>query len=283
MTAFFHKTWVRRTVYAATVLAILTAVSVLGLIVVSCVQNQTIRVTPYTVTHKDIPAAFDGKRIVQLSDLHNCDFGDRLTTLVKEQSPDIIVITGDWIGENDTDITVAKRQAAALCGIAPIYYVAGNHESQSAFNTELFVYLEELGFIVLDSEAAEWRIGDEAIQLIGMYDPEFSTHLYRDAAPYVKTDMYSVLLFHRPEYFKTAVSLDFDLILSGHAHGGQIRLPLIGALYAPNQGWFPEYDVGRYTEGDTTMIVNQGLGVSVLMRVLAPPEITVITLDSPYV
>ena len=257
------------------------AVSVLCLY--SSWQNRTIRVTEYTVSHKDIPAAFDGKRIVHLTDLHNKDFGEDLTQSVAALEPDIIVITGDWIGMADEDITVAKQQATALVGIAPTYYVAGNHEAVSPFRDELQKHLQDIGITVLESKAVLWEEDGQYVQLLGMFDPEFSTHLWRDFAPLVQQDLYSVLLFHRPEYIKEASSFGADLILSGHTHGGQIRLPLIGAVFAPNQGFFPRYDVGRFESGDTTMIVSQGLGESVYVRILTPPEIVVVTLQSEEV
>ena len=252
--------------------------AVLG--IYSAHQNKTIHVTEYTVTHDEIPAAFDGKRIVQLTDLHNKDFGDDLTTLIKSLEPDILVITGDWIGMDDTNITAAKKQASVLSSIAPTYYVTGNHEAVAKAWDELGPYLLECGIKVLKNKATYWEENGEKIQLVGMYDPEFSTHLWRDFAPLVEEELYTVFLFHRPEYFEDAVGYGADLILSGHTHGGQIRLPLIGAVYAPNQGWFPTYDVGRFDKDDATMIVGQGLGESVYFRILTPPEVVVVNLKA---
>lgn len=263
---------------AFAVVAALCVAFAAGLVIYSVQQNKTIRVSEYVVSHDDIPVTFDGKRIVQLSDLHNADFGGELTALVRSLAPDILVITGDWISKDDTDISVAKEQAKALVGIAPIYYVAGNHEARSSLWAELNTYLRDIGITVLDGEAVLWEENGETVQLVGIFDPEYSTHLWRDFAPLVQEDRYTVLLFHRPEYLEEAAQFGADLILSGHTHGGQIRLPLIGALYAPNQGLFPTYDVGRFETDDTTMIVSEGLGVSAYMRILAPPEVVVVTL-----
>ncbi len=283
MRAFLQKQWVRVTAYVMAVIMVLSLIGGIALIIYSAEQNKTIILSEYTVTHADIPAAFEGKRILQLTDFHNTDFGEQLTTFVKAQAPDIIVITGDWISRDDSDIAVAKRQANALVGIAPVYYVAGNHEAYSPFYEELCTYFDSLGFFLLDSATTEWREGDEAVQMIGLYDPEFSTHLHRDAAPLVDEERYTILLYHRPEYLEQAAEHKMDLVLSGHSHGGQVRLPLIGAVYASNQGLFPKYDRGRFTCGETTMIVSQGLGQSSFMRILTPPEVVVVTLDSPYV
>lgn len=251
-----------------------------GVVLYSIWQNQTIIVTEYTVAHKQIPASFNGKRIVQLTDLHNKDFDEDLTERVRSLSPDILVITGDWIGMIDTDITAAKAQATALAEIAPIYYVPGNHEAVSPMWNELRAHLEAVGITVLENTAVRLEQDGDAIQLAGMFDHEFSTHLWRDFAPLVEHDLYTVLLLHRPEFFEEAVGFGADLMLSGHTHGGQIRLPLIGAVFAPNQGWFPKYDVGRFESGDSSLIVGQGLGESVYMRILTPPEIVVIHLQS---
>lgn len=246
-------------------------------------QNKTIVVTPYTVSHKQIPASFGGKRIVQVSDLHNKDFGDQMIQAVAKQDPDIIVITGDWISRNTRDdITPAKRQAEALTQIAPVYYVTGNHEAWASRWSELYIALLECGVTVMENDALLWEENGEAVQLLGMFDPEFSAHLVYHVEPNVKEEYYNILLMHRPEYAPDAAACGIDLMFSGHTHGGQIRLPLIGSLYAPDQGWFPEYDVGRFEVGDMTMILTQGLGEATSMRILTPPEIVVVTLQSEH-
>ncbi len=270
-----------------TVIAVVLAVCVLlctigGICLVrySKEQNKTILVTEYTVAHPDIPAAFDGKKIVHLTDLHNKDFGNQLTERVKAAAPDIIVITGDWIGYIDTDITVAKRQIEEIAAIAPVYYVGGNHEILSVYWGELFEHMAACGVTLLRSDALLWEEGGEVVQIIGAHDTEFGMSLWGNAKTLPIEELYSILLFHRPEYFEEAAASGVDLMLSGHTHGGQIRLPLIGAVYAPNQGLFPKYDAGRFEQDDATLIVSQGLGESVYMRILCPPEMVVITLDA---
>ena len=268
-----------RKILAVVLAVVFLVVSVFAVVLIwySHEQNKTILVTSYTVSNRQIPAAFDGKRIVHLTDLHSKDFGESLTDLVKEQYPDIIVITGDWINCDDDDHDVAVRQAAALVEIAPVYYVPGNHEVISLVYEEFFAKLRKIGFTVLENEAVNWTIGEDRIQLVGVLDPEFGMDLRRDFAPNVREELYSVALYHRPDQFEEMAQYGADLLLCGHTHGGQIRLPLVGAVYCS------KYDVGRFEYDDSTMILSQGLGESSAMRILTPPEMVVITLDSPYV
>ena len=277
------KRLLRATLITVLVLALLVVFGGGALVLYSMEQNKTVHVSHYTVTDDKIPASFEGKRIVLLGDLHNNDFGDQLPMCVREQQPDIILIVGDWISRYDTDITPALEAAKALTAIAPVYYTAGNHEAWAPMWADLCQGLADCGVHILNSSTVLWMENGEAVQLIGMFDTEYSTHIVRDAAPLIEPELYSIFMLHRPEYGPEAASFGFDLMLSGHTHGGQIRLPLIGAVYAPNQGWFPEYDVGKFEVDGMDLIVTQGLGVSGLMRVLAPPEAVVITLDSPSV
>ena len=252
--------------------------AVLG--IYSAYQNKTLHIREYVVEHKDIPAAFDGKRIVHLTDLHNKDFGGELEALVAAQHPDIIAITGDWIGRLDEDITPAKEQVSALVKIAPTYFVTGNHERYTPLWDELKAHLHSCGVTVLESTSVDWQIGSDTVQLIGLSDPDFGPRLWREFAPLVQEEKYTVFLYHHPEFFEEAAQYHADLILSGHTHGGQIRLPLIGAVFAPDQKWFPRYDVGRFDTDGTTMIIGQGLGQSAYFRILTPPEIVTITLKA---
>ncbi|MBQ3068413.1 MAG: metallophosphoesterase [Clostridia bacterium] len=271
---------------ALAVLSVLLAVllaAVLILVLISVKQNETILVTDYTVSHEQIPASFEGKRIVQVTDLHNKDFGDQLPTKVAAQHPDVIVITGDMISRNSEEMQAAVRQIRALTPIAPVFYIAGNHEGRSPVYAAFSDALQECGVTVLENRGVTWEVNGEQVQLIGAFPPEFGTYLSRDLTPLIDESQYAIVLLHHPDQFPTAVDCGADLVLSGHTHGGQIRLPLIGALYAPEQGLFPTYDVGQFEKDGATLIVSQGLGEAALMRILTPPEIVVVTLDSPHV
>ncbi|MCH5344916.1 MAG: metallophosphoesterase [Acetatifactor sp.] len=250
-------------------------------------------VNEITVSSDRVPPAFSGFRIAQVSDLHNAEFGEdniALLTMISECDPDIIVITGDLVDSSRTDIDIALAFAEEAVKIAPTYYVTGNHEAAISRYDVLRSGLEMAGVIVLEDEAVRLEYKGESITLIGLSDPDFTIKgdLFGEVPAMVNTKLrnlmdgesrYTVLLSHRPELFETYVSGGVDLILSGHAHGGQFRLPFVGGLIAPDQGLFPKYDAGLYTGGDTNMVVSRGIGNSVIpIRFNNRPEIVVVEL-----
>ena len=252
--------------------------------------NRTIELNRITIFSKDLPSAFSGYKIAQISDLHNAQFGNEnamLIRLLKEASPDIIVITGDIVDSTHTDMDTAIAFVRDIVEIAPCYYVTGNHEAWlgSDYN-ELENALIEEGVIVLHDEAVTLEKEGQAIQMIGVDDPDFS-YIAADKIISAKlehiniTQEFTIMLSHRPELFDSYVENEIDLVLSGHAHGGQVRIPLIGGLIAPNQGLFPKYDAGVYSEGNTTMVVSRGIGNSVIpIRINNRPEIVLIEFQS---
>ncbi|GAB2502063.1 metallophosphoesterase [Alkalibacterium psychrotolerans] len=258
-------------------------------------QNNAIQVTHYDFNHTDIPEAFDGYTIVQVSDLHNKDFGNQLTDKVREQNPDLIAVTGDVIDSNRTDIPVAIEALTELVEMAPVYFVSGNHEIASEQYPELQVEMEAIGVINLDNSSLLLEREGTEIGLIGLEDPLLVTREEIEMAGsqeqflqdslvgltnQVGTD-FNLLLSHRAEVMELYARTDVDLALTGHAHGGQIRVPGVNGLYAPTQGFFPEYTSGLYEEGDTQMIVSRGLGNSLFpFRVNNRPELIVVTLES---
>ena len=225
----------------------------------------------YTISSRELPDAFDGYRIAQVSDLHNAEFGDgnqRLLDMLREAESDMIAMTGDLIDSRKTNIVVALAFAKEAVKIAPCYYVSGNHEARVSEYQDLKTGLEAVGVTVLDDAQVKIEVSRESITVIGVNDPSFhADYLTSDAAVIdqklselaAEDPGFMILLSHRPELFDTYVDHDIDLVLSGHAHGGQFRLPLIGGLVAPNQGLFPKYDAGLYSEGNTNMIVSRGL------------------------
>jgi len=263
--------------------------------------NKALEINSYTISSKKIPNSFDGYRIVQVSDLHNTEIGRNNKTLIeklKESEPDIIVITGDLIDHRKTDVEVALEFTKEAVKIAPCYYITGNHEPQAPEEYEaLRAAMIEQGVTVLENDSKYIEKDGEKIRISGLDDPlchnkeeyahlesEYSyTHLYliTELEKLAKDDCYTVLLGHRPEYFDYYVDCGAELVLSGHAHGGQFRIPFVGGVYVPSQGFFPEYDEGIFTEENTTMIINRGIGNSVFpFRINNRPEILLIELKS---
>ena len=259
------------------------------LIVWTLWANTALEVNEYEIVNDRIPQGFDGFRIAQISDLHNTEFGERnekLIQLLSQTDPDIIVITGDLIDSRHTDIEIALDFARQAIKLAPVYYVSGNHEARVREYEDLKMSLVEAGVIVLEDQKVQITREGKSISILGIDDPSFQEdYLFGDAASVTssalselqnESDGYTVLLAHRPELFETYVDAGVDLVFSGHAHGGQFRLPFIGGLVAPNQGFFPKYDAGLFSEGSTTMIVSRGVGNSIIpIRFNNRPEIVV--------
>ena len=257
--------------------------------------NTALMTNTVAISSSRIPAAFSGFRIAQVSDLHNAEFGKNnaeLLKLLSESKPDIIVITGDLIDANHTDVGIALGFAQESVRIAPTYYVTGNHEVASQQYDTLKAGLEEAGIIVLEDEAISLEQGGETISLIGLADPDFTVkgEMFGEAPVMVSAKLknlndgegkYTIMLSHRPELFETYVNCGIDLVFAGHAHGGQFRLPFIGGVIAPNQGLFPKYDAGLYTDGGTNMVVSRGIGNSIIpLRFNNRPEIVLVKLNA---
>lgn len=259
--------------------------------------NTSIVTTHYRFEHSAVPDSFDGFKIVQVSDLHNTYFDGKLTERIKEEKPDVIVVTGDIIDRNRTNISVAAEFLERITPLAPVYFVSGNHEVASGVYETLQQELDRLGVHNLDDDFTVLEQNGDRLGLVGLADPlmiqeddliedEYGTsdHVIQTAleelAAEANTD-FTMLLSHRPERFELYTQTDVDLAFTGHAHGGQIRLPFIGGLYAPTQGIFPEYTEGFYEENGTSMIVSRGLGNSIFpLRVFNRPELVVVTLES---
>ena len=271
-----------------TVIGVSTLLAVL-IIFFTCVGNYDIETNKYNIKSEKIPESFDGFRIVQVSDLHNTEFDKYNSTVVSpvfHAEPDIIVITGDMIDSRNTDVDVALSFAQKAVNIAPVYYINGNHESRVPEEYEkLKQGLTEAGVTVLENESVDITVGEDTITLIGINDPTFRMELVDDAmeqniahqlmSVIPDNDNFKVLLAHRPEYFDVYAG-NVDLVLSGHAHGGQFRIPFVGGLVAPGQGFFPEYYEGSHIKENTEMIVSRCVGNSIIpFRINNKPEIIV--------
>ena len=249
--------------------------------------NSALEVNEYEIVSDKIPQSFSGFRIAQVSDLHNAEFGagnEKLIDMLSQTDPDMIVITGDLIDSRHTDIEIAIEFARQAIKLVPVYYVSGNHEARVHDYEDLKMGLADAGVIVLEDQKVQITREGESISILGIDDPSFQeNYLFGDAASVTSSalselqneyDSYTVLLAHRPELFETYVDAGVDLVFSGHAHGGQFRLPFIGGLVAPNQGFFPKHDAGLFSEGSTKMIVSRGVGNSIIpLRFNNRPEI----------
>lgn len=254
--------------------------------------NTALEVTEISAASEALPESFDGFRIAHISDLHNAEFGEgngELLSLLRQVQPDIIAITGDLVDSRRTDIEVALAFVREAVKIAPCYYVTGNHESRISEYAGLEAEMVEAGVTVLHNEAAVLERAGQTIQIIGMEDYGMYDHPAAEESiaeimaelGELSTEGYTILLCHRPELMPRFDGMGFELILSGHAHGGQIRIPFVGGLIAPDQGFFPEYDAGLYTRGTTSMVVSRGLGNSIIpLRVNNRPEVVLITLNT---
>ncbi len=250
-------------------------------------QNNSIVYTNHSIYSEKIPKSFDGYKILQISDLHNKEFGDdqkKLMSKIKSADPDIVVITGDIVDSRRYDEEPSLRLVTELVALYPTYYVNGNHESRRTEYPEFEEKLISIGVNVLANSGELITVGDSSILISGVNDPCFTECEFTGMPEYYTEnhdEYFSILLSHRPELFDTYEYYEVDLTFSGHAHGGQIRLPFIGGVIAPNQGIFPSYTEGIYVKGNSNMVVSRGLGNSLFpLRVFNKPELVVVTLNS---
>ena len=242
-------------------------------------------ITEYRVCSDKCPDSFDGFKIIQLSDLHGADFGGGLVEKVRQQEPDIIALTGDFVTDED-DLGAVRALVRELTQICAVYFVSGNHEFGSQLAGEVRGIMEEAGVTYLGNDFVLIERDGESIVLAGVEDPlayadmPSPPELMRQINEQYP-DSYTILLGHRNYWMTEYPELPADLILSGHAHGGLIRLPGVGGLIGTDRSLFPDYDGGLYENGNYTMIVSRGLGNSVLIpRLFNRPEIVSITLSA---
>lgn len=255
--------------------------------------NIALEVTLITVQSENLPKSFDGFKIAHISDLHNAEFRKdnvKLLEKIKSQNPDIIAITGDLVDSRRTKLEISLKFISEAVKIAPCYFVSGNHESRIDCYQQLMSGMVSFGVNIIDDSKTEIVKGEEKITVLGVKDPYFygksntldgevlSSQLEKLVS---QNDGFTLLLSHRPELFEVYEKYGIDLTLCGHAHGGQFILPLIGGLYAPNQGVFPKFTNGLYSSNNVNMVVSRGLGNSAFpIRFNNRPEVVLITLKS---
>lgn len=249
-------------------------------------DNNAVVTQEFTFESAALPDAFDGFRIVQLTDVHDKQFGKNDSVLldaVQKADPDIIVITGDLLDKRGVIADILPL-AEGLPKIAPTYYVTGNHEWSAGIVDEVIDTLEANGVTCLQNEYVDIKKGGEHIVLAGIHDPngradqktpaELASEIYADEG-----DPFWILLAHRNTLYETYGQLGADLLITGHAHGGLVRLPGTDGLFGPNHNLFPKWTSGFYYDYATPMYVSRGLGnVYPTFRVFNAPQLPVITL-----
>lgn len=265
---------------------------VIALLLFCNFQNKHLETTYYTYEADQLGVDLDGYRIVQISDLHNAKFGknnQKLVDRIRECDPDMIVLTGDLVDSNHTNVNRAVQFVNEIVKICPVYYVTGNHEywlEKSEYD-ELMDGLIGAGVVILDDQVVEISRGDAKFRLVGLDDKSLADGtlgtLLNNAQNVAHEDSekneFTVVLAHEPQYLARYAGTGVDLVLSGHAHGGQFRLPFVGGIVAPDQGFLPEYTAGEYYMNGTEMIVSRGLGNSVIpVRLFNYPEIVCVEL-----
>lgn len=258
--------------------------------------NAHISTASYSVALQNLGSSV---RVILLSDLHGKSFGrenSRLIAKIQEQSPDAIFLDGDMIDRSadSADVQELLRLIKRLHEIAPVYFAPGNHELEyMQTDTSLLTQVTEAGAVIVNDSYADVTLAGQPLRIggtmghafyFGRSEKEFSSSPeYQFLKAFEDTDVPKICLAHMPDtfIFNGAYNLwNVDLILSGHTHGGLIRLPFIGGLYAPMQGWFPEYDQGYFRLGEhMQMVITSGLaGHGMIPRINNPPEIVVIDL-----
>ena len=248
-----------------------------------------IQVTVTQVGVHGLPDGFEGLRIVQISDLHGHEYGqdsEALLALVAQQAPEFIVVTGDLI-DQESHLAMVPALARGLAAIAPTYYVTGNHEWAVGGVPRLKGILTECGVTVLSNQYVTLERNGDSLVLAGVDDPngyadqktpeELYGEIQREAG-----DLCTILLAHRNDRFDQYAAAGYDLVISGHAHGGIVRLPFTDGLLGTDRKLFPTWTAGVYTLGDSTLFVSRGLGNNTVpihgFRLFNRPDLAVLEL-----
>lgn len=259
-------------------LAILVALALIAL-------DERLILRTYTVVSPKLTAEV---RLAVVTDFHSSDNADDVVAMVTSCAPDAVLLVGDLF-DDDTQNRPTERTLSLMRQLSaqyPCYYVSGNHEAWTGEMDALYQQTEEAGVTVLRMSSGVLTVRGQRIALCGIPDPYemvFSgapdtEEQIRQALEDVDSADFTVLLAHRPELLAKYAQFPLDLVVSGHAHGGQVRIPgVLNGLYAPNQGWFPKLAGGAYTQDGTTLIVSRGLAVRTrLPRIFNRPEVVLV-------
>lgn len=258
------------------------------------VDNNNLWITKQNLFFDTLPEEFDGVKIIQLADLHTKTFGKnnkRLIKAVKKQSPDYILLCGDMVSRDCTNFSAIENLLHSLTEICPVYYSLGNHEIDMSadIKSELFTAIKRANVTLLNNETNTIKKGNSSIRIVGASllreNYRCKATGYKQLRGYDLSDLdnaigskqgFTLLLAHNPLFAQTYFKWGAELILSGHVHGGVIRLPFIGGLLSPERKFFPKYSKGIYNRSSSSMSVSRGLGK---LRIFNPPEIVLIELN----
>ena len=254
-------------------------------------ENKSVDVSEYSVYSEKLPSAFDGYKILMLADFHDSVNYNKITEKISKLKPNIIVLVGDMINSTDTSFENFEALVDRNSDVAPIYFVSGNHEKWSEHEKEFLEVVKKHGIINLNNKSVKITYQNNNIALTGFEDV-----VYADAEmrlPVVEKSLkelsnikanqglFNILLFHRANLFDTVIQYPFDLVLSGHLHGGQIGLPFVGDFLLSQRHKSDKYIKGYYRSGDSQLVVSAGLSEDMANpRVLNPPELVMVTLKS---
>lgn len=251
-------------------------------------QNFTLQVETVELFFESLPPQFDGLRVAELSDLHGRSFGKnnvRLLRTLQKARPDMICICGDLFDEK-TDLTMLEPLLTGLTDIAPVYYVTGNHEWQVKNLREILQKMRAWGVTVLENEGRVLSRGGAEMVVAGVHDPcgpydmKTPAALVRELRSAQGND-FILMLSHRNDELAMWSQLGVQLVLSGHCHGGVVRLPFVGGVFGTRRELFPEYDAGVYRQDGTTLFVSRGLGyTNVHFRLFNRPHVPIMILRS---
>lgn len=296
-----------------------TVLSIICIVMLICIaavlleshrECKRLRLTKYMIESEQLPADFDGYRIVILADLHNTAYpggGQGIIEFVQEQKPDIVLLAGDMIvcrsdmrdANMKTGVFIRELAARVEC-----YYGFGNHETGISAGVrgvgsmwreylDILNQGREKAVRLLDNETVELVRGNSAIRITGLnldmsyYKRIMAKKLGKDALESMlgaaSCSAYNILIAHNPEYFDTYAAWGADLVVSGHNHGGLVRIPGLGGVISPRLRIFPKYDYGVYHKGNSTMILSGGMGAhSLKIRVNNRPELILAELHKKY-
>lgn len=250
--------------------------------------NKNVYLTEYEYTNENLPEAFDGYRIAVISDIHNSVYADKFIELLNEENADMLLFAGDMIQKPDADLENVVKIIKSQSENIPVYAIFGNHEASNGYQVrqQIAKELKDAGAKVLLNGRDDLIKDGQRIRVIGIEDisddiisDEDIERMRQNAVNNVNCNMVNILFFHRADLYPKLNDLPVDLILSGHLHGGIVRIPFVGGVIGKRDEFFPKYTSGVYKEMNTTMIVSRGCDHNTKKtRVFNPPEVLMVTL-----